>query len=52
MIGSINESICANGHEFDRAALWGNFPQTHSITGLIFSAMRLSRCWEERGCRG
>ncbi|MBI2213755.1 MAG: glycoside hydrolase family 15 protein [Acidobacteria bacterium] len=27
--------------------LWGNFPQTYSMVGLINSAMRLSRSWEE-----
>jgi len=27
--------------------LWGNFPQTYSMVGLINSAMRLSRTWEE-----
>ncbi|MGX5734199.1 glycoside hydrolase family 15 protein [Bosea thiooxidans] len=27
--------------------LWGNFPQTYSHVGLINSAMRLSRDWEE-----
>lgn len=27
--------------------LWGNFPQTYSMVGLINSAMRLSRGWEE-----
>jgi GH15 family glucan-1,4-alpha-glucosidase len=27
--------------------LWGNFPQTYSMVGLILSAMRLSRSWEE-----
>ena len=27
--------------------LWGNFPQTYSMVGLISSAMRLSRSWEE-----
>ncbi len=26
---------------------WGNFPQTYSMVGLINSAMRLSRSWEE-----
>jgi pentatricopeptide repeat protein len=25
--------------------LWGNFPQTYSMVGLINSAMRLSRSW-------
>jgi GH15 family glucan-1,4-alpha-glucosidase len=27
--------------------LWGNFPQTYSMVGLIHSAMRLSKPWEE-----
>jgi pentatricopeptide repeat protein len=27
--------------------LWGNFPQTYSLVGLINSAMRLSRPWED-----
>jgi pentatricopeptide repeat protein len=27
--------------------LWGNFPQTYSLVGIINSAMRLSRSWEE-----
>jgi GH15 family glucan-1,4-alpha-glucosidase len=26
--------------------LWGNFPQTYSLVGIIISAMRLSRGWE------
>jgi GH15 family glucan-1,4-alpha-glucosidase len=29
-------------------ALWGNFPQTYSMAGLILSAMRLSQSWEDR----
>jgi GH15 family glucan-1,4-alpha-glucosidase len=32
--------------------LWGNFPQTYSMVGLIVSAMRLSRSWEEAFWRG
>src|SRR3546814_972324 len=28
-------------------ALWGNFPQTYSMVGLIHCAMRLSKTWEE-----
>ena len=32
----------------DTGQLWGNFPQTYSMAGLILSAMRLSRSWEER----
>ena len=27
--------------------LWGNFPQTYSMVGLISAALRLSRSWEE-----
>jgi len=27
--------------------LWGNFPQTYSMVGIIGSALRLSRTWEE-----
>ncbi len=33
-------------------ALWGNFPQTYSLVGLIVSAMRLSKSWEEGFGRG
>jgi GH15 family glucan-1,4-alpha-glucosidase len=32
--------------------LWGNFPQTYSAAGLILTAMRLSRSWEDRYWRG
>jgi GH15 family glucan-1,4-alpha-glucosidase len=28
-------------------ALWGNFPQTYSMVGVIGSALRLSRSWDE-----
>jgi GH15 family glucan-1,4-alpha-glucosidase len=28
--------------------LWGNYPQTYSMAGLILTAMRLSRSWEDR----
>ena len=27
--------------------LWGNFPQTYSMVGLIHSAMKLSKTWDE-----
>ena len=27
--------------------LWGNFPQTYSMAGIINAAVRLSRPWEE-----
>jgi GH15 family glucan-1,4-alpha-glucosidase len=32
----------------DTGQLWGNFPQTYSMAGVILSAMRLSKSWEER----
>ncbi|HEX3755652.1 MAG TPA: glycoside hydrolase family 15 protein [Rhizomicrobium sp.] len=32
----------------ETGALWGNFPQTYSMAGLILSAMRLSQSWEDR----
>ncbi|MEQ8268436.1 MAG: glycoside hydrolase family 15 protein [Parvibaculum sp.] len=28
--------------------LWGNYPQTYSLVGIINAAMRLSRRWEEQ----
>ncbi|MDX1484421.1 MAG: glycoside hydrolase family 15 protein [Alphaproteobacteria bacterium] len=33
--------------DIQTGALWGNFPQTYSMVGLINSAMVLSRSWEE-----
>lgn len=27
--------------------LWGNFPQTYSMVGIVMAAMRLSRSWEQ-----
>ncbi len=32
--------------------LWGNFPQTYSLVGIIVAAMRLSKSWEEGFWRG
>ncbi|MDX1610452.1 MAG: glycoside hydrolase family 15 protein [Halofilum sp. (in: g-proteobacteria)] len=32
----------------DSGEMWGNFPQTYSMVGLIHSALRLSCSWEER----
>ena len=33
--------------DHDTGELWGNYPQTYSLVGLINSAMRLSKRWEE-----
>ena len=41
-LGLLSEDIAPASGE-----LWGNFPQTYSLVGLIQSAMRLSRRWEE-----
>jgi hypothetical protein len=31
--------------------LWGNFPQTYSMAGIINVATRLSEKWEDVWCR-
>lgn len=41
-VGLLSEDLDPESGE-----LWGNFPQTYSMVGLINSAMRLSRPWEE-----
>jgi hypothetical protein len=41
-LGLLSEDIDTTTGE-----LWGNFPQTYSMVGLIRSAMRLSRRWED-----
>jgi pentatricopeptide repeat protein len=41
-VGLLSEDI-----EPDSGQLWGNFPQTYSMVGLIICAMRLSKSWEE-----
>lgn len=41
-VGLLSEDVDTRTGE-----LWGNFPQTYSHVGLIQSAMRLSRSWEE-----
>lgn len=41
-VGLLSEDIDPRNRE-----LWGNFPQTYCMVGLINSAMRLSKPWEE-----
>jgi GH15 family glucan-1,4-alpha-glucosidase len=41
-LGLLSEDIDVRTGE-----LWGNFPQTYSMVGLIQSALRLSRDWEQ-----
>jgi len=40
--GLLSEDIDPNSGE-----LWGNFPQTYSMVGIITCAIRLSRSWED-----
>jgi GH15 family glucan-1,4-alpha-glucosidase len=41
-VGLLSEDIAVQTGE-----LWGNYPQTYSLVGIIHGAMRLSRPWEE-----
>jgi GH15 family glucan-1,4-alpha-glucosidase len=41
-VGLLAEDVDPNTGE-----LWGNFPQTYSMVGIIISAMRLSKRWDE-----
>jgi GH15 family glucan-1,4-alpha-glucosidase len=41
-LGLLSEDLNPATHE-----LWGNFPQTYSMVGIINSAMRLSTSWED-----
>ena len=40
-LGLLSEDI-----DVETGELWGNFPQTYSLVGMINSAIRLSRSWE------
>ena len=41
-VGLLSEDI-----DPDTGELWGNFPQTYSMVGLIHSAVKLSISWED-----
>lgn len=41
-LGLLSEDINPETHE-----LWGNFPQTYSLVGLINCGMKLSKTWED-----
>jgi pentatricopeptide repeat protein len=41
-LGMLSEDIDTRDN-----SLWGNFPQTYSMAGIIDGAMRLSKSWEE-----
>jgi GH15 family glucan-1,4-alpha-glucosidase len=38
--------LLSEGYHVDTGELWGNFPQTYSMVGLIRCASRLSASWE------
>jgi len=40
-LGLLSEDL-----DIESGELWGNFPQTYSMVGLILCAMRLSKSWE------
>ena len=46
-LGLLSEDVDPSNNE-----LWGNFPQTYSMVGLVVSARRLSMTWEEAFWRG
>jgi GH15 family glucan-1,4-alpha-glucosidase len=46
-VGLLSEDIDPKTGE-----LWGNFPQTYSLVGLVLCAQRLSMSWEEAFWRG
>jgi pentatricopeptide repeat protein len=39
--------LLSEGLHVETGELWGNFPQTYSMVGLIYAAMHLSRRWED-----
>ena len=39
--------LLSEGLHIESGELWGNFPQTYSMVGLINAAMQLSRRWED-----
>jgi len=41
-LGLLSEDL-----DFTTGELWGNFPQTYSMVGLIIAATRLSKGWED-----
>ena len=41
-LGLLSEDI-----DTAKSELWGNFPQTYSMVGIINAANRLSRDWDE-----
>lgn len=48
MLGCRNKlGLLSEDLDIKTGALWGNFPQTHSMVGLINSATALSTNWKD-----
>ncbi|MBO6519655.1 MAG: glycoside hydrolase family 15 protein [Rhodospirillales bacterium] len=48
MLEKLNPAGLMSEHiDVETGELWGNFPQTYSLVGLINSAMELSKTWKE-----
>ena len=41
-LGLMSEDLAPGSCE-----LWGNYPQTYSMVGIVNCAMRMSRSWED-----
>lgn len=47
LLSHVNEhGLLSEDVDLQTGELWGNFPQTYSMVGMINSALRLSRPWE------
>ena len=42
-----SQGLLSEGLHVGTGELWGNFPQTYSLVGLVRSAMKLSRPWQD-----
>ena len=42
-----SQGLLSEGLHVGTGELWGNFPQTYSLVGLVRSAMKLSRSWQD-----
>ena len=42
-----NMGLLSEDLDPETGELWGNFPQTYSMVGIINAARRLSRNWED-----
>ncbi|MDZ7828557.1 MAG: glycoside hydrolase family 15 protein [Halofilum sp. (in: g-proteobacteria)] len=48
LAGTSRLGLLSEDLDTETGELWGNFPQTYSMVGLINVALRISRAWEER----